>query len=270
MPNPKKLFTGVDLVGQRGVNFGDPVNPGDAVNLQYLANYIRGLRFKDPVRAATTANISLTAPGASIDGVALAAGDRVLVKNQTVSSENGIFVWAGASTTMTRAADADSAAELQSAVVVVSEGTSTDATGALANADRAWLQRTDNITVGTTALQWIPLPGAGTAYTAGNGLGLAGTTFSVVAATGGGVTVGASGLALDLAVAVRKYAANIGGQTGIDVVHGLGTTDVTYSLRENSTGSYVDTDVVVKDANTLTFSFAVAPSAGALRVVVHA
>lgn len=269
MAAPRKFFYGVDTVGAKVVNLADPTNPGDAVNLQYLANYVRGLRFKDPARAATTANLNLAAPGASIDGVALAVGDRILVKNQTVPSENGLYAWNGANATLTRTQDADTAAELASAVVIVAEGTSTDATGALANADRAWLQRTDAITIGSTALSWIPLPGAGTNYGAGDGLGLSGVTFRVVAAAGGGLVVGPSGVGLDTGVAVRKYAANVGGATSIAVAHALGTTDVTVSVRDNATGELVDPSIVVTDANTVTLGFLTAPAAAAYRVVVH-
>lgn len=108
------------------------------------------------VRLATTAAITLATGlenGDTIDGVTLATGDRVLVKNQATGSENGIYVVA-ASGAPSRATDADSSAELVSASVWVSEGT--------ANHDTLWTCTTDApITVGTTALTF-------TAFSAGS------------------------------------------------------------------------------------------------------
>lgn len=106
---------------------------------------------KTPVRAATTANITLAGGAPStLDGVALAANDRILVKDQTTASQNGLYVvttlGTGANGTWTRATDADGAGELFAGLLVVSvEGT--------ANADAVWELATDGaITIGTTAL----------------------------------------------------------------------------------------------------------------------
>ncbi len=86
------------------------------------------LRVKAPVRVATTAALSLAAPGATIDGVTLASGDRVLFKNQSSTSENGIRVWNGAAALATRATDCDSAVDFASGFLVyVSEGSSNGA-----------------------------------------------------------------------------------------------------------------------------------------------
>jgi phage-related tail fiber protein len=108
--------------------------------------------YKASVRAATTANIAALAGGApnTLDGVALAANDRILVKDQTTGSQNGIYVvttlGTGANGTWSRAGDADQAGELTpGAVVMVEEGTSL--------ADSQWEVTTDStITVGTTAI----------------------------------------------------------------------------------------------------------------------
>jgi len=102
-------------------------------------------------RAATTANITLAGGAPNVaDGVTLAANDRILVKDQTTGSQNGIYVvttlGTGANGTWTRATDADGAGELLSGMLVtVSEGT--------VNADSMWMLTTnDPITIGTTAL----------------------------------------------------------------------------------------------------------------------
>lgn len=104
-----------------------------------------GTTWKSPCRAATTANITIATAlnnGDSLDGVTLATGDRVLVKNQSTGSQNGIYV-VGASPA--RATDYDSSVDIVGSVVIVTEGTT--------NADTAWLCTTNaTITVGTTAL----------------------------------------------------------------------------------------------------------------------
>ena len=100
--------------------------------------------FKRSVKAATTANITLSAPQ-TVDGIALVAGDRVLVKNQTTTSQNGIYVVAAAA--WARALDADSASEISSALVAVDTGTING--GKLFDND---FKTTD--TLGTTAMVW--------------------------------------------------------------------------------------------------------------------
>ena len=68
--------------------------------------------WKAPVRAASTTSVTTTAPGATIDGVALAANDRVLLKDQATPAQNGLWVWNGAAVAMTRTVDADATGEL--------------------------------------------------------------------------------------------------------------------------------------------------------------
>lgn len=108
--------------------------------------------WKSPVRVASTANVTISGPGATIDGVTLASGDRVLLKNQTTASQNGIYVWNGAAAAMTRATDADISAKVSSQMTVpVEEGTD--------NAGSRWLLSTANpIVLGTTALSFSELP----------------------------------------------------------------------------------------------------------------
>lgn len=104
-------------------------------------------RIKAPVRALATSNITLTAPGSSIDGVTLVNGDRILLVGQTTTSQNGIYVWTGASTTLTRATDAVNPADFVFGFkVYVREGTSYSATY------WTYTQSASSVTVGTTAL----------------------------------------------------------------------------------------------------------------------
>lgn len=140
----------------------------------------QGLTYKAACRVATTANITLSGTQ-TIDGIAVAAGERVLVKNQSTASQNGIYVVAAGA--WTRATDFDATADLaDGAFVFVEEGT--------ANADTGWVLSTDGaITVGTTALTFVQFSGAGT-YSAGNGLQLSGTQFSLAALPSANLLIG--------------------------------------------------------------------------------
>jgi phage-related tail fiber protein len=259
----RKIMNGLDLQGQKITGLADGSAATDAVTFQQFQAGIRGLDWKDSVRAATTGNITLSATQ-TVDGVALAVNDRVLVKDQTTASANGIYVvQAGA---WVRAADADVSAEVTSGMAVsVEEGTT--------NGDKAFILTTNNpITLNTTALSFSVLGGGGATYSAGNGITLTGSTFSVNAAAGGGISVAAGGVSVDTAVVVRKYAVNIGtgAATSIAVNHALGTRDVTVAVYDNTTWEEVLPDVIHTDANNVTITFAVAPASNAYRVVVHA
>lgn len=263
-----KIMNGLDLQSQLITNVASPSANTDAANKAYVDGLVQGLSWKTSVRAATTANGTLAtayANGSVIDGVTLATGNRILIKNQTTQSENGIYT-VNASGAPTRATDMDAAAEFPNATVYVSEGTT--------QADTGWTVTTNApVTVGTTAITWAQIGTGGTTYTAGNGLQLSSNAFSVLAdpVSGGGIAVTASGVKVDTAVVVRKYAANIGNAslTTIAVTHNLGTQDITWSLRDVSTNTFAWTDGVATDANTLTLTFAVAPTTNQYRVVVH-
>lgn len=257
----RRIMNGLDLQNQKITAVADPSAGTDAANKQYVDNVARGLYWKDPVRAASTANVSLSAPGATLDGVTLANGNRVLLKNQTAPAENGVYVWTGASSALTRSADADSGSELNpGTAVTVTEGT--------ANGDKAFLIVSDAaVTIGTTATTWGQLGGgSGTTYTAGNGLALTGSTFSVNA--GNGIIADGTSTRVDPSVVVRKFAANVPAQTNPAFTHGLGTADLTVAVYEVATGVLVEPDVTVTNT-TATLGFAVAPAANAYRVVVQ-
>ena len=144
----------------------------------------QGLDVKQSVRVATTANITLSGTQ-TVDGVALVAGDRVLVKDQSTGSENGIYVVVDGGA-WTRAEDADSDAEVTAGLFTfVTEGTS--------YADTGWVVSTnDDITVGTTAITFTQFSGAGV-ISAGDGLVQNGTVFDVVG-TSDRITVNADSI----------------------------------------------------------------------------
>lgn len=263
-----KVIDGLDLANQQLKNLADGSAATDAVTLQQLQAWVRGVDWKESARAASTANINTASPGASIDGVALAAGERVLLKNQTTGSENGLWTWNGAAVAMTRTADASSQDGIQTLTaglaVLVTEGT--------VNHDTAWVLTTDDpIVVGTTALTFNQF-GGGSTYTAGNGLTLTGSAFSVVAVSGGGITVASGGVSIDFTKAVAKYSANLGdgSATTFNVTHNLGSTDVQVDLKEVASKEIVHMKIVVTDANTVTLVFPSAPTSGQYRITVQA
>lgn len=267
----------VSFSSQELTNLGAPTAPTSAARLSDVQAAQAGIDAKPSARAATTANITLTGTQ-TIDGVAVAAGDRVLVKNQTTASANGIYV--AASGAWARSSDVITA----NTFLFVEEGT--------AAADTSWVVTTNGaITAGTTALTWAQF-GAAQYYTAGNGLNLAGNAFSVVAdpVAGNPVAVGPSGVRLTTipisgggtgattAAAARtnlgaltKYAADLGALgagTEVNIVHNLGTTDVVPSFRTPLDGNYVELAWRVVDANTLAVQADVAYAAATVRAVV--
>lgn len=167
--------------GYKLTNLADPTSDQDAATKYYVDSVAQGLDVKASVKAATTANITLSG-AQTIDGVSIVAGDRVLVKNQTSQAQNGIYV--AASGAWARSPDADSWSELVSAYVFVEEGST--------YADTGWVCTVNaGGTLGTTAVTWTQFSGAGT-YVAGTGLTLTGNTFSI---TNTGVTAASYGAA---------------------------------------------------------------------------
>ena len=165
----------VSLNNQRITSVGTPSAGTDATTKDYVDNLQAGLSWKQAVRVASIANVVSTGAdlnaGDVIDGITLATGDRVLLKNQTNPAINGIWT---AGPSPVRSTDADSAAELYGATVFVIAGT---------HADQAWTMTTNpTITVDTTPLTWVQF-GAGTSYTAGTGMTLTGSVLDVIGTT---------------------------------------------------------------------------------------
>ena len=256
----------VDLNNQKITNLTDPTNPQDAANKRYVDAAVVGIDWKASVRVATTAAITLATGlenGDTLDGVTLATGDRVLVKNQTSATENGIYVVA-ASGAPARSSDADTAAEITASFAVfVEEGT--------VNADSGWtLTNNGTITVGTSELSFTQFTGLGQ-ITAGAGLTKTANTLDVIG--GDGITVNADSVVIDRTVVVTKYAATIGDgtNTSYTVTHNLNTRDVVVTLYDTASPyAEVMADVEHSTTNTITVLFSVAPTTNKYRVVVHA
>ena len=201
----------------------------------------QGLDVKASVRVATTANINL-ASVTTIDGVTLADGDRVLVKDQTDGTENGIYVHESGA--LTRAADADSDSEVTAGLFTfVSEGSTL--------ADTGWVVTTnDSITVGTTAIAFTQFSGAGQ-YSAGDGLTLSGTTFAVGGTTDR-ITVNADSIDISTSYVGQSSITTVGtistgtwnGSTVGVPYGGTGATSLTGYITGNGTSAFTASSTI--------------------------
>lgn len=280
---------------------GEPTDSSHPATKAYVDSYVQGIDAKASVRAATTANISLTG-AQTIDGVSVVAGDRVLVKNQSTASQNGIYV--AASGSWARAADANTDAEMSPGTFVfVEEGTINGDAGYVMNADAP-------ITLGTSDITWVQFSGAGQVV-AGDGLTKSNNTLNVVG-TADRITVNADSVDIsanyvgqstittvgiitsgtwngsdiaiadggtgastadnarrNLVVATRVAATVTGSGTTHTVTHNLNTRDITVQVWE-TTGSYqqVFPDIELTTVNTVDIKFSVAPGSDSYRVVI--
>jgi hypothetical protein len=202
---------------------GTPTDATDAATKAYVDSAAQGIDWKASVRLATTTNVVLSSDledGSELDGVNLQTGDRILVKNQSTASQNGIYVVKSMGAP-DRSTDADTGAEVTSNFAVfVEEGTT--------QADSGWvLTNNGAITVGTTALAFTQFTGLGQ-ITAGDGLTKTGNTLNVV---GTADRITANGDSIDIA---STYA----GQSSIVTV---GTI---------TTGVWNGTDIAIADGGT--------------------
>ena len=145
-----------------------PSADSHAASKGYVDSVSQGLHWKESVKIATTANITLSGTQ-TIDGIAISADQRVLVKNQSTGSQNGIYLCkAGA---WERAADMNAAGEFSGSAVFVQQGTVNGDTGYVCTND-------GDVTVGTTAITFVQFTGAGQ-LTGGNGIDISGSTISI-------------------------------------------------------------------------------------------
>jgi len=217
---------------------GDPTQSLHAATKQYVDAVKTGLDIKDSVRAATTGNVTISTAlnnGDEIDGVTLATNDRVLVKDQTTASQNGIYV---VKASPSRATDFDGDAEVTSgAFVFVEEGTT--------NGSEGWiLTTTGSITVGTTALAFAQFSAAGV-VTAGAGLTKTGHSVDVVG-TANRMTINADNI---------DIASTYVGQNSITTLGTIGTglwegTKVAVAFGGTNIASYTAGDLVYASAGT--------------------
>ena len=235
----------ISLNSNRITNLAAPVSDTDAANKLYVDNAVSGQDWKNSVRAATTANITLSGLQ-TIDDISLVVGNRVLVKDQSTGAQNGIYVVASGA--WTRATDADGAGEITPrATVAVEEGTEN-------NGRKFTVTNTGTITIGSTPIVWALTDVGGTTYTSGTGINVSGSVINI-----------------DTAVVPRKFAQTIGNGslTSISVTHSLGTLDTIVQVYEVSTGDTIECDVTRTSTSQVTLGFTAAPASNSLRVVVQ-
>ena len=236
----------------------EPITLGQAQAL------IEANAFKDDVRAGTTANINLAAPGAAIDGVTMVLNDRFLAKDQSTQSQNGLYIWNGAASAATRSADASTFDELEGAEVRVTEGT--------LNAQTKWVQTQINGVIGTNNVVWASLASSSPPASE--------TTAGLIEiATQGETDTGTDALrALTPATAknaswtVKKITQTFGdGSANTFVItHSLNNArpicavSLTASSRDE-----VMTEIEYTDANSITIKTNTAPAAGAYTVAIQ-
>ena len=270
----------VSLGGFKITNLATPTLTTDAVTKAYADGIASGLNVKGSVLVATTgSNITLSGTQ-TIDGVGVVATNRVLVKDQTTPSQNGIYVVAAGA--WSRSTDEPTPA--QGDFTFVEQGT--------VNAKQGWI-------LATSATTWVQFSAAGE-YTSGNGITITGnsiafnplsagglqtaaggasillatnsglnTTSGLQVGAGTGITVTTGTVAVDTTVVARKFSQTLStSSTSYTITHNLGTLDVLVQVYTVSDGSEVIVDNLRASTNTVTLNFSVAPTANAYRVVI--
>lgn len=226
-----KTISGGTVAGAVVTGLPAPSSADDAATKGYVDGVAQGLDIKASVRAATTANITLSGTQ-TVDGVSVIAGERVLAKNQSTASENGIYVAAAGA--WARATDMDVWAELPGAFFFVEEGTANDNSGWVCTVDQGG-------TLGVTSVTFEQFSGAGQ-ITAGAGMTKTGNTLNVGTASTARIVVNTDNI--DLATT----GASAGTYRSVTVdVYGrvtAGTNPTTlagYGITDAYTKTYIDT-----------------------------
>ena len=226
----------VSMNSQKITGLADPTGDNDAANKGYVDGVAQGLDVKDSVVATTTANGTLStafANGQSIDGVTLQTGDRILIKNQTTASQNGIYN-VNASGAPSRATDMATGANAAGAFVFVEQGTVNAENGFTCTSD------TGSAVVGTNNLTFAQFSGAGQVI-AGDGLDKSGNTLSVDLKANGGLVIEST------EIAVKLDASSITGTLAIGD-GGTGATTATAALTALGLSNFAKTLIDDVDA----------------------
>ncbi len=242
---------------------GPPSNTNHAATKGYVDSISQGLDVKQSVRAASTANVDLAVldAGQALDGVTLAEGDRVLIKDQTTSSQNGIYVIGADGVAASRAADMSASSEAAGVFTFVEEGTT--------NADNGYLCTTDDATdtVGTHNLTFVQFSGAGQ-ITAGDALSKTGNTLDVevdnstIVVVADALQVKNSGITLSKLANLDnlKVIGNVSGGSATPAAvsildeDGMASNSDTALATQQSIKAYVDAQITAQDLDFSTDS----------------
>lgn len=235
------------------------------VILSQLNSAVEGLSWKDNVRAGSSANLTLAVPGVSVGGVTMAVNDRFLARGQTAQTENGIYIYNGAATAATRASDANTFDELESATVTVDEGT---------DAGTTWRQTQVNGVIGTNNVIFASF-GAAAAAASETTAGIA--EIATQAETDTGTDDARIVTPLKLAKSVyasRKFNQTFGDGTATSYTftHNFNTRDVQVQFYDVGTFREFNVEVTRTTVNSVTAVFAagLAPATNSARVVIQA
>ena len=227
----------VSLNSQTITNLSDPVNTQDAATRGFVEATAQGLDVKDSCVAATTGNITISTAlnnGDTLDGVTLSTNDRVLVKDQNTSSENGIYV---VGSSPARADDLAAGSDAAGMFTFVEQGT--------VNADNGFVCTSNkgSAVVGTNNLTYAQFSGAGQ-ITAGDGLDKSGNTLSVDLKANGGLVIESTEIAIDLAASsitgtlpVTKLTSLTSTVTELNVLDGITSTTAELNLMDGGTSA---------------------------------
>ena len=250
----------IAMAGNTLTGLPTPTAAGQAAEFSWVIGQVQsaaaGISSKPPVAAVATTNISLSGTQ-TIDGVALVAGQRVLVTGQTTASQNGVYVVSSGAWSRAQGVEGTTYEIDLGATWLVTGGTSYAGT-------QFRLATTGTITLGTTSLSIVQFSTTG-GYTAGNGLSLVGGQFSVQLQSNSGLVVSGAGVAIDTTVVAKKQSTTItgdGSTTTFAVTHALpGGLDVMVNVYEISSGSTVDVDTTRTSTTNVNVVFASAPAA---------
>ena len=260
----KPILSDLDFgLSARILSLPDPTLAQHAATKAYVDSAVEGLAWKDSVRIYAPVNVNLAAPGASLDGIALAANDRFCAPNQTTGSQNGIYIFNGAAAPATRALDMNIALEVEQAVFTVEEGTSAGAT---------FRQTQVNVTLDTTTLVFTSF-GTSAPSATETVAGVAELATQAEADTGADDVRTITPLKMaNWAGRKRKTAPTVigdGSATSFNIDHNFNTRDVMVTVFKNS-GNY-DEVLVEKTrptVNRVTLTFVTPPALNAYAVVV--
>jgi len=234
-----------------------PVGSTDAANKAYVDGVLQGAFWKDACEVATTANITLSGTQ-TIDGIAVTANDRVLVKDQTDAKENGIYVCAAGA--WSRADDMDADAEFPGSAVFIKQGT--------VSADLGYVCTNDSVTVGSTDISFTQFTGLGQ-VTAGDGLQKSGNEISVDLKANSGLEISGTELAAKINTAAGlEFGASGAIQAKLKAASGLGFESGTGNLEakiDTAKGVVFSSGAIAVNLDT---SYGLDFSSGAIRVIL--